>query len=274
MKLVKRVVGVLCVLSLMIFIFYSYKNYKINSLMEEGITNVKNGQYEEAVNCFNNVIEMDDDNKLAKKSIEEIKEYLLADDLYLKGKIDAAKEEVKGILKSGIDWDKLKEDINSLEDKIINNSNKEDEIVNKVDGNKIKDDLEKSEKIVDDIKNELNSFKEEKITADKALELIKKEDGKYLKKLLSEKYYEEKPRIWCDLNDNGEKGKGLYNGINIFNLPIKNGAYIFYVNSDYTMGVYIVDKETKDVYRMPNQGGGTGYLIKKDKIIKEYPAVK
>lgn len=250
MKLIKRLCGMLGILFLIAFVFYSYRNYKVNEYMDNGITNAKNGQYEKAIECFNNAIKIDDDNKLAKKSIEEMKEYLLADDLYLKGKIDEAKKGVTDIIKSGVDWDKLREDIDELEEKIKKIENKED------------------------IKNKLNELKEEKLTTDKALKLIEKEDSEFLKKLLSEKYYEEKPRIWCDLNDNGEKGKGLYNGINIFNLPIKNGAYIFYVNGDYTLGVYIVDKITKDVYRMPNQGGGIGYLIKKDKIIKEYPAIK
>lgn len=274
MKLIKRLCGVLGILFLIAFVFYSYRNYKVNEYMDNGITNAKNGQYEKAIECFNDVVKIDDDNKLAKKSIEEMKEYLLADDLYLKGKIDEAKEEVTDIIKSGVDWDKLREDIDELEEKIKKIENKEDETINRLEGNNIKEDLEEGEKSTEGIKNKLNELKEEKLTKDKALKLIEKEDSEFLKKLLSEKYYEEKPRIWCDLNDNGEKGKGLYNGINIFNLPIKNGAYIFYVNGDYTLGVYIVDKTTRDVYRMPNQGGGTGYLIKKDKIIKEYPAIK
>lgn len=239
MKKVKRVIEFLGIVFLVAFVCYCYRYYKINSFMDTGIRNANNGQYEEAVECFNEVVKRDEDNKLAKKSIEEIKDYLLADDLYLKGKIEDANEVMLGIVKNGVDWSRLKEDMEVLEERI---------------NNKIEEQVQKKE-----------------ITSEEALKLIEENDGNFLNKLLIEPYYKIKPKIWCDLKDSGEEGKGLRNGINIFKLPIQE-AYIFYVDSDYTMAVYIVDKITGDVYRMPNQGGGVGYLMKRDKIIKEYPA--
>ncbi|WP_297634295.1 hypothetical protein [uncultured Clostridium sp.] len=241
MRKVKRTIEFLGIIFLLAFIFYSYRYYKINSFMDTGISNANSGEYEEAVECFNEVINRDKDNKLAKKSIEEIKDYLLADDLYLKGKIEEANKVILGIVKNGVDWNMLKEDIDALEEKI-------DDAVEK-------------------------QIQKKELTCEEGLKLIEENDGEFLDELLRETYYKVKPRIWCDLKDTGEEGKGLRNGINIFKLPIQE-AYIFYVDSDYTMAVYIVDKIERNVYRMPNQGGGVGYLMKKDKIIKEYPAVE
>lgn len=108
------------------------------------------------------------------------------------------------------------------------------------------------------------------ITVDQAKELILKDDGNYVNKIISDgsaelKYIQELP-----YNEKESMNKS-------WNLGIAGECYQFEIIvkvGDYAIGGYIVDRNKKLVYKLPSNGELPVYLMKDNKQSKEYEYVQ
>ena len=85
--------------------------------MEEGINNLNNGKYEEAEGDFNNVLELNKENKEAENLVNIIENYFEAKKSFDNNDINSANTFVEKIPSNYTDY-KIKDDVDKLKGEI------------------------------------------------------------------------------------------------------------------------------------------------------------
>lgn len=187
--------------------FFIYKNSGVNKEVNKGIELMTQKQYQEAVACFDLVLEDKPNNEKAVKLKDMVNNYLDSKNLFDKGDFDGANKKINEMNQEYSNYSGFKDDVSNLKDKI---------------SKAIKDSKEVNENL-DKIRDEINkkNYKEAKNLVDK----LEKSD---LNKDQKQQLEDLKGRVNSELNKSEEKsGSSGYLG----NAAIDKKNYISRLNA-------------------------------------------
>ena len=233
--------------------FFIYKNSGVNKEVNKGIELMTQKQYQEAVACFDLVLEDKPNNEKAVKLKDMVNNYLDSKNLFDKGDFDGANKKINEMNQEYSNYSGFKDDVSNLKDKI---------------SKAIKDSKEVNENL-DKIRDEINkkNYKEAKNLVDK---LEKSDLNKYQKQQLEDL----KGRVNSELNKSEEKsGSSGYLG----NAAIDKKNYISRLNTikEQTEGSitgetnYDMQNQAMDVYNQWDNELNDIYGTLKAKLPKE-----
>lgn len=188
-------------------LFFVYKNSGVNKEVNKGIELMTQKQYQEAVACFDLVLEDKPNNEKAVKLKDMVNNYLDSKNLFDKGDFEAANKKINEMNQEYSNYSGFKDDVSNLKDKI---------------SKAIKDSKEVNENL-DKIRDEINkkNYKEAKNLVDK----LEKSD---LNKDQKQQLEDLKGRVNSELNKSEEKsGSSGYLG----NAAIDKKNYIGRLNA-------------------------------------------
>ncbi|MGG7211243.1 outer membrane protein assembly factor BamD [Clostridium baratii] len=237
----KRLLTTVVSIGLASSILFGCNSKKIKEKMEEGINNLNNGKYEEAEGDFNNVLELNKENKEAESLVNIIENYFAAKKSFENNDINSAKTFIEKIPSNYTDY-KIKDDIDKLKSEIkikldnikridndLNKLNtliaegKADEARNRIVNVNMKDatkeQKEKAEKIVEKLNKDLEEKRkqEEKQKEEqrkkeelKKIEAQKREREEQIKEEKSKKERESQRQVNKINNNKGKLSQGIH----------------------------------------------------------------
>lgn len=156
--------------------FFIYKNSGVNKEVNKGIELMTQKQYQEAVACFDLVLDDKPNNEKALQLKSMVNKYLDSKDFFDKGDFDEANKKINEINQEYSNYNEFKNDVDSLKDKInkaIKNSKELNDNLDKIreqinnknykEAKNLIDKLEKSEldknqkQQLEDLKGRVNS---------------------------------------------------------------------------------------------------------------------
>lgn len=237
----KRLLTTIVSIGLASSILFGCNSKKIKEKMGEGINNLNNGKYEEAEDDFNNVLELNKENKEAENLVNIIENYLEAKKSFDNNDINSAKTFIEKIPSNYTDY-KIKDDIDKLKSEIkikLDNIKRIDDDLNKLNTlieegkadearNRIvnvsmkdatKEQKEKAEKIVGKLNKDLEEKRkqEEKKKEEqrkkeelKKIEAQKREREEQIKEEKSKKERESQRQVNKINNHKGKLSQGIH----------------------------------------------------------------
>lgn len=171
-----------------IFIFFAYKEYKTQKMIDKGVEYLNKKEYEKATTTFDLVLDEKSNDKKASQLKDMINKYLEAKECFDNGDLEKANELISKIGKEDLNYKEFKEDLDKLKNKVNSDIKKNKEIddnINKLrnlikeekysDAKSVIDKLEKQKlsdvqsKQVSDLKGRVNSeFEKQRIQKEKA----------------------------------------------------------------------------------------------------------
>lgn len=285
------------ILTFLVFTAVGCGNSMEKKAMDQAKLALANKEYDKASASFQLVLDEDSKNDEARKTKEIIDTYLNAKKSIDSNNIDEANTTISSIdgeysnysIKDDVDSlktdienkillkNKIKDDIDKAESLV--NEKKYDEAKTIIDGLN-KNDLDETEKskvneLTSTIATELAKINEAKqvqakktLTSQEARQLILKEDGNYISSIVNAN-----TRLSNDCKE--YSAENMFTGSS-WNIP-KEPCYEFYL-SDYDNNgeivcdicEYLVGKESKKVYQIPNQGLCPAYEIANNQKVKKY----
>ncbi len=216
----KRLLTTVVSIGLASSILFGCNSKKIKEKMEEGINNLNNGKYEEAEGDFNNVLELNKENKEAESLVNIIENYFAAKKSFENNDINSAKTFIEKIPSNYTDY-KIKDDIDKLKSVIA--EGKADEARNRIVNVNMKDatkeQKEKAEKIVEKLNKDLEEKRkqEEKQKEEqrkkeelKKIEAQKREREEQIKEEKSKKERESQRQVNKINNNKGKLSQGIH----------------------------------------------------------------
>lgn len=137
-------------------------------------------------------------------------------------------------------------------------------------GVKADDSLEKKN-IVENNMSASSETSKSQITSDEARKIILKEDGNYISKVTKKDEYNQYGKLENDYKEYSAENMPTRNGWNIPKEPFYEFCVKLYNNKGEFMLErcrYLVGKESKKIYCMPNQGGMPAYEIENNQKVK------
>ncbi|MBP1890115.1 uncharacterized protein YecT (DUF1311 family) [Clostridium moniliforme] len=187
--------------------FFIYKNSGVNKEVNKGIELMTQKQYQEAVACFDLVLEDKPNNEKAVKLKDMVNNYLDSKNLFDKGDFDGANKKINEMNQEYSNYSGFKDDVSNLKDKISKAIKDSKEVNENLD--KIRDEISKK------------NYKEAKNLVDK----LEKSD---LNKDQKQQLEDLKGRVNSELNKSEEKsGSSGYLG----NAAIDKKNYISRLNA-------------------------------------------
>ena len=147
--------------------FFIYKNSGVNKEVNKGIELMTQKQYQEAVACFDLVLEDKPNNEKAVKLKDMVNNYLDSKNLFDKGDFDGANKKINEMNQEYSNYSGFKDDVSNLKDKIskaIKNSKEVNENLDKIRDEINKKNYKEAKNLVDKLeKSDLNKDQKQQL---------------------------------------------------------------------------------------------------------------
>ena len=135
------------------------------------------------------------------------------------------------------------------------------------------DDSTENKEIVENNMTTSNEVSNSQITPDEARKLILKEDGNYISKVTKKDKFNQYSKLEANYKEYSAENMPTRNGWDIPKEPCYEFCVNYYNNKGQDLNgvcVYLVGKQSKKIYCIPNQGGMPAYQIENNQKVKTF----